>query len=250
MSAMETEPLNPPQPRRFGPSSRALAQRQALLITVKALALGALLLLALIFNPPFWWALALKWAAVAGLGWGVWRMPGSALLDPIQKRHLLLHEQALELNRDGFRRFVVFEGLKHIKAVQGRDERLLALVLHTADDSVVLRDIEGLGEVFAAVSAAKPQGVLIEAETRPVDWGEPLPWAMALGAATLLVCLTLWAAPWQKAAYVVGDGRLMLLNGCGLALWRPASRGALWHRQTPEVLVGCVLFMFGQLLLR
>jgi hypothetical protein len=237
-------------PRRFGPSARALAQRQALLLGVKALALGALLVLALIFNPPFWWAALLKWAAVLGLGWGVWQMPGAAILDPIQKRHLLLHEQAVELNRDGFRRFIVFESLKHIQAVQGRDERLISLTLHTADDSVTLRDIEGLGEVFVALSAAKPKGVLIEVEGRPVDWGEPLPWAVAAGTVVLLLCLMLWMAPWQKASYVVGDGRLMLLNGGSLALWRPASRGAIWHKQAPEVVVGCVLFMFGQLLLR
>jgi hypothetical protein len=243
-------PIVAPASRRFGPSPRALAQRQALLWAVKGLALGALVLLALIFSPPFWWAALLKWAIVLGLGWGVWQMPGTALLGPIQRRFLLLHEQALEVNRDGFRRFVVFEGIQHIQAIQGRDERLIALRLLTADDTVVLRDIEGLGEVFAALSAHKSKGVLIEVEHRPIDWGEPLAWAVALGAGALLLCLLLWLAPWQKASYVIGDGRLMLLNGGGLALWRPASRGALWHKQAPEVAVGCMLFLFGQILLR
>jgi hypothetical protein len=167
----------------------------------------------------------------------------------LHQRHLLLHENALELNRGGFRRFVVFESLQHVQLIQGRHERLVALVLHTADDSVLLRDMEGLGEVFAAVSAAKPPKVLIEVESRRVDWGEPLPWALALGAAVLVLCFFFWIAPWSRLTYARNVGRLLLLNGVTLALWRPVSRPALWYQQSPEVVVGAIFFTFGRLFL-
>jgi len=61
--------------------------------------------------------------------------------------------------------------------------------------------------------------------------------------------MLVWAAPWQKPAYLSGNGRLLVLNGTALALWRPASRGTLWQHQSPEVLIGCLFFFFGQILL-
>jgi hypothetical protein len=260
MAAMETAPDPQPspaietpvprEPRRFGASERALRQRRILVAAIKGLVLACLAVLMLIVQPPWWWAELLKWAVAVALGWGLWRMPGAALLQPLQQRHLLLHENALELNRGGFRRFVVFESLQHVQLLQGRDERLVALVLHTADDSVVLRDMDGMGEVFAAVSVAKPPSVLIEVDSRPVDWGEPLPWALALGAVVLLLCFLFWIAPWSKQAYARGIGRLLIFNGATLALWRPASRGALWPQQAPEVVLGCLFFAFGRLFLR
>jgi hypothetical protein len=68
---------------------------------------------------------------------------------------------------------------------------MIALALITADDTVLLRDLEGLGEVFAMLSQVKPQGVLIEVEEKRVDWGEPLPWmlGLAVGALGVLVLL-------------------------------------------------------------
>jgi hypothetical protein len=244
------EPLVPREPRRFGASERALQQRRLLILGVKGLALACLGVLLLIFQPPVWWAELLKWTVAAALGWGLWRMKGAALLDPLHQRHLLLHEHAIELNRAGFRRFVVFESLQHVQLIQGRDERLVALVLHTADDSVVLRDTDGLGEIFAAVSIAKPPTVFIEVVHKPVDWGEPLPWALTLGAVVLILCFLFWIAPWSKQAYAKGNGRLLVLNGAVLAFWRPSSRKALWYQQIPEVLVGGLFFLFGQLFLR
>jgi hypothetical protein len=249
----QTSPLTSPvpqEPRRFGASERALKQRRGVIAAFKGLALACLGVLLLIFQPPVWWAELLKWAVAAGLGWGLWRMKGAALLDPLKQRHLLLHEHALELQRGGFRRFVVFESLQHVQLLQGRDERLIALVLLSADDIVLLRDMDGLGEVFAAVSAAKGPKVFIEVDSKRVDWGEPLPWALALGAAALILCFLFWIAPWSKQTYARGNGRLLILNGAVLALWRPTSRGGRWLDQVPEVLVGGLLFLFGQLFLR
>lgn len=192
---MSDSPANPSfelaeGPRRFGPSARALKQRRWLLLLLKLLAFLAVGLL--------WWDLSLandldpslRLGVLALLGGSLLLIPSRPFLRPLQQRSLLLHEQALELQRGTFRRFVVFENLKHIQAWQGRDERMIALALITADDTVLLRDLEGLGEVFALLSQVKPQGVLIEVEEKRVDWGEPLPWmlGLALGALGVLAC--------------------------------------------------------------
>ena len=118
-------------------------------------------------------------------------IPSAWFLRPLMQRSLRLHEQALELQRGSFRRFVVYENLKHIQAWQGTDERMIALFLHTADDTVMLRDLEGLGEVFATLSQVKPNGVLIEVEEKRVDWGEPLPWMLGLAVGVLGVLVFL-----------------------------------------------------------
>ena len=262
MAAMETSaeiqssvPVTPAaepvaQVRHFGPSARALSQRQLLVLVVKGLTVLSLIVLLLMFQPPVWWAELLKWAIAAALAGGLWRAQGTALLTPIQQRSVLLHDQALELKRGDYRRFIVFSSLRHIQAFQGPDERMQSLLLHTDDGSLTVRDVEGLGEIFVALSAAKPQGVMIEIESRRVDWGEPLPWMLSLGAAALVIALMLWMAPWQKPAYLSGNGRLLIWNGAAIALWRPASRGSQWQRQAPEVLIGCLFFFFGQILLR
>jgi len=185
--------------RRFGPSARALAQRVLLVRVVKALVLLSLGVLLLMFQPPAWWAILLKWSIAAALAWGLWRAQGTALLLPIQQRSVILHDQALELQRGDYRRFVVFSSLRHIQAFQGPDERMQALLLHTDDGSLLVRDVEGLGEIFVALSAAKPQGVMIEIEARRVDWGEPLPWILSLGAAALLIAHAGMGRPLAKA---------------------------------------------------
>jgi len=250
MATMETTPSPvTAEPQRFGPSFRALQQRQWLLQGVKALALACLGAVLLIFQPPAWWAELLKWAVALGLGWTVWRLPGEALLAPIRQRSLVLHEQALELNRGGFRRFIVFENLKHVRLLQGRGERLIAIELHTADDSVLLRDLDGLGEVFAALSARKPASVLIEVESAPVDWGEPLPWALALASAALVLALAVWFSGLQKPEYAALVGRGLLVDGGLLALWRPAAKGLPWLHHLPEALLGCCFIFFGRVFL-
>lgn len=178
-------------PRRFGPSARALKQRRWLLLLLKLIAFFAVGLC--------WWDLSADNDVAFNLRLGVLvLLAGSLLLIPsawfvrsLLQRSLLLHGQALELQRGSFRRFVVFENLKHIQALQGSDERLIALVLHTADDTVLLRDLEGLGEVFATLSQVKPNGVLIEVEEKRVDWGEPLPWMLGLAMAALGVLVFL-----------------------------------------------------------
>lgn len=178
-------------PRRFGPSARALKQRRWLLLLLKLLAFLAAGLL--------WWelslanevALSLRLGVLVLLGGGLLLIPSRFFLRPLQQRSLQLHEHALELQRGSFRRFVVFENLKHIQAWQGTDERMIALALHTADDTVLLRDLESLGEVFATLSQVKPQGVLIEVEEKRVDWGEPLPWMLGLAILALAALVLL-----------------------------------------------------------
>lgn len=176
-----TDPIHPVPPRHFGPSRRALAQRRGLLgaCLLALLGLGT----AGLESAPadLRWGLGLGLVALA---WVLWRAGDALLLGPLRQRQLLLHDQALELRRGAFTRFVVYEALRHIKVVQGPGERLLSLTLDLDDDSVVLRDLEGLPEAFAAVAGAKPDGAVIEIDERRIDWGEPLPWALlALAAA-------------------------------------------------------------------
>jgi hypothetical protein len=174
--------------RRFGPSARALGQRRALLTAVK-LALGALAgLLAWRFWPASLGAALGLALGLLALAWGLWRWRGLAVLAPLAERELRLHAHALELRRGDFKRFVVFESLRHIRVVQApRGERLLSLRLDTDDDSLLLRDLDGLPEAFAAIAGAKPDKTLIEIDEQRVDWGEPLPWALALTAGILIL---------------------------------------------------------------
>lgn len=172
-------------PRRFGPSARALKQRRWLLLLLKLLALGSLGGLAWELSPEL--DLNLRAGLLVLIAGALFLVPSAWFLRPLASRSLLLHEQALELQRGSFRRFVVFENLRHIQAWQARDERMIALALHTADDTVLLRDLEGLGEVFATLSQVKPSGVLIEVEEKRVDWGEPWPWMLCLALAAMAV---------------------------------------------------------------
>ena len=182
-------PTRPAPPRQFGPSRRALAQRRGLL--------GACLLIPLelgilgIHPALLGLRLGLR-LGLAALAWGLWRAGDATLLGPLRQRQLLLHDQALELRRGAFTRFVVYEALRHVKVVQGPGERLLSLTLDLDDDSVVLRDLEGLPEAFAAVAGAKPDGAVIEIDERRIDWGEPLPWALLALAVAVGLGLLAW----------------------------------------------------------
>jgi hypothetical protein len=189
-------PVSPSQPapprKRFGPSPRALAQRRWLLAGAQALLLAVLILLGLGIRSHGLVLVLGQWLLLAVLGWGLWHSGRRALLQPLLERELLLHDQALELRRGAFKRFVVYSSLRHVKVVQGPGERLLSLSLDLEDDSVTLRDLDGLPEAFAAVAGAKPDSAVIEIEERRFDWGEPLPWAgLALLAGLLL---SLWLA--------------------------------------------------------
>lgn len=187
---MSNEPFIPAAAptRRFGPSRRALGQRRALVYSFKAGLWVCALLAARQFWPTAGVLVLVLTALLLALAWGLWRWQGlDVLLTPLAERELTLHAQALELRRGDFKRFVVFESLRHIRVVQvpgGR--RLISLRLELDDDSLLLRDLDGLPEAFAALVGAKPDKTLVEIDEQSVDWGEPLPWALVALAAILL----------------------------------------------------------------
>ncbi len=237
--------LAAPEPRRFGASARAFQQRRLLLRALKLLLLSCLLILAWRFQPPSLAFNAVKWALVGGLAWGLWRAQGVALLQRLAERELSLHANALELKRGDFKRFVVFESLRHIRVVQApRGERLISIRLDTDEDSLLLRDLEGLPEAFAAIAGAKPDKALIEIEEHKVDWGEPLPWALAIGGALLLLGWLI-AGALDTPALFSASGKLMLLNGLALGLWRPLGRGQAWPVVSGEAGSLLVLALLG-----
>lgn len=237
--------LTSPAPRHFGPSARALQQRSWIVLGLKGLILACLLLLAWRFQPPSLAFNALKWALVAGLAWGLWRAEGALVLKPLQDRSLSLHANALELRRGDFKRFVVFESLRHVRVVQSPGgERLLSLRLDTDDDSLLLRDFEGLPEVFAAVAGAKPERTLIEIDEQRVDLGEPLPWALGALALALLLAWVL-SGMLEPDGLRAASGRLMLANGAALSAWRPLARGQHWGAVSGELGSGLVLALLG-----
>jgi hypothetical protein len=166
-----------PQSKRFGPSARAVAQRRGILIALQALFILAGFLLARDLPP----SLGARAAVVAMVGLLLFSSRPAVMLKPLQERELSLHAAALELRRGAFKRFLVFEALRHIRVVQvPGGSRLLSLRLDTDDDSLLIRDMDGLPEVFAAVAGGKPDNAIIEIEEKKVDWGEPLPWALAV----------------------------------------------------------------------
>jgi hypothetical protein len=178
-------------PRNFGPSQRALGQRRLVLGLLRGAGMGLLLVLGLTLQPDEAASRLALWAGLAVAGGALWFWQGRRVLAPLAERRLLLHDQALELQRGVFKRFVVYEGLRHVKVVQGPQERLLSLRLDLDDDSVLLRDLEGLPEAFAAVAGAKPDSAVIEIEERRFDWGEPMPWMVLALAASLALGLAL-----------------------------------------------------------
>jgi len=184
------KPLAQP-PRNFGPSQRALGQRRLVLGLLRGAGMGLLLVLGLTLQPDEAASRLALWAGLAVAGGALWFWQGRRVLAPLAERRLLLHDQALELQRGVFKRFVVYEGLRHVKVVQGPQERLLSLRLDLDDDSVLLRDLEGLPEAFAAVAGAKPDSAVIEIEERRFDWGEPMPWMVLALAASLALGLAL-----------------------------------------------------------
>jgi hypothetical protein len=181
-----------PPPRNFGPSQRALGQRRLALGLLRGAGLGLLLVLGLVCQGEEPGPNLALWAGLAVAAVALWLWQGRQLLAPLTERRLLLHDQALELQRGAFKRFVVYEGLRHVKLVQGPDERLLSLRLDLDDDSVLLRDLEGLPEAFAAVAGSKPDSAIIEIEQRRFDWGEPAPWIVLTFGLVLL--FGLWMA--------------------------------------------------------
>jgi hypothetical protein len=228
-----------PEPLRFGSSQRALSQRRGLVWLFKGLLLSIFLILALKFQPPELWAVALKWLAFGAIVWGLWQARGRLFMDALLERELIIHANALEMRRGSFRRFLVFESLRHIKVVQSPGgERLLSIRLDTEDDSLLLRGMDGLPEAFAAIAGAKPDRTLIEIDEQRIDWGEPLPWALAAGAAVLLLGWLLLGL-WGTADVVHASGKLLLGNGILLAVWHPLSRGQTWAVRAGEL--GCLL---------
>lgn len=242
---MENAPTTPavPEPQRFGASARSLSQRRALLWALKGILLGILLILALKFQPEALWAAGLKWALAAAIAAGLWTSRGRLFLDPLLERELSIHAHALEIRRGSFRRFIVFESLRHIHVVQSPGgDRLLSIRLDTDEDSVTLHGLDGLPQAFAALAGAKPDNCLIEIDEQRVDWAEPLPWALIVGGAALVLGWLLLGA-WESSQVVHGSGRLLLGNGLGLLLWRPLSRGQRWPAIGGEV--GCALVSIG-----
>lgn len=232
-----------PAPQRFGASQRSLAQRRALLWALKGVLFLILLILALKFQPEPLWAIALKWAFFAGVSAGLWYARGRFILDPLLERELSLHAHALELRRGTFRRFIVFENLRHIHVVQSPGgERLLSVRVDTDDDSVTLHGFDGLPEAFAAIAGAKPDKTLIEIDEQRIDWAEPLPWALIAVGAMLLLGLLLVGA-WEMPQLLHASGKLLLANALGFGLWRPLGRGQHWSVQGSEL--GCLLACAG-----
>jgi hypothetical protein len=177
MTPMETQ-----APHSFGPSARALKQRRWLLLAFRLLVLAVLCLAIRQLKLASGTQALLMLGALAL----AWLPPGGRILAPLESRRVLLHSQALELQRGQFRRFIVFENIRHVHAVRGPRERMIALYLHTGDDTVAIRDVEGLAQIFTAISAAKPANVLIEMEDRRLDWGEPLAWMVIVAFGTII----------------------------------------------------------------
>ncbi|HZM02301.1 MAG TPA: hypothetical protein VFC44_04685, partial [Candidatus Saccharimonadales bacterium] len=175
--------------QRFGPSPRALAQRRALAVLVVVLIMvcaygvldGALL------NLTGW----IRWTLSILLLLALGRLFGAAIKKPLAEREVLLLPQALELRRGGFRRLVVFENIRHLHIVQNAAGRIWSLRLDLEDDSVSLRDVDGLAKIFTAAAQKRPAGVLIEVEELRVDWGEPLPWILSVLGAGIVALVAL-----------------------------------------------------------
>jgi hypothetical protein len=232
-----------PEPQRFGASQRALGQRRALLWALKGVLFGILLILSIKFQPDSLWAIALKWALFAGMSAGLWYARGRFIMDPLLERELTLHAHALELRRGSFRRFVVFENLRHIHVVQGSaGERLLSIRVDTDDDSILLHGFDGMPEAFAAIVGAKPDRTLIEIDQQRIDWAEPLPWALS-GAALALLLGGILLASWETPQVVKASGKLLLLNALAYGIWRPFSRGQHWSVRSSEI--ACLLALAG-----
>jgi hypothetical protein len=112
---------------------------------------------------------------------------------------------------------------------------------------VRLHGFDGLPEAFAAIAGAKPDRTLIEIDEQRIDWGEPLPWALAGAALALLLGWILLAA-WETPQVVKASGKLLLGNALAYGIWRPFSRGQHWSVRGSEIAGVLALAGIGYLL--
>jgi len=186
-SLEEPEPapaaLPPSGPLRLGPAPRALRQRLALLWVLAGLFLaGFLMALRTQAALPGWpW---FQGVLAFGFCSGLWGIRKAARAPSLAGREVFLSGHALEVRRGAFRRLVVFESIRHLCLLRTYSGRLVSLRLDLEDDSVTLRDVDGLARIFETAAQGRPPGDRIELQECRVDWVEPLPWmVMALLAA-------------------------------------------------------------------
>ncbi len=172
----------------FRTAEKALNERRRLYYALKGA--FALVLLAAVpvlgASKPWPWALFLAGVFV------VYRLNTARLLKGYASRTLTLQPQAMEESFSGFTRFVLFEQMEGLRVTQGRDEKILAVEIKTAQGVFVLRGFENMGSLFVALSQRRPAGVLLEVKEVRFDLDRPWPWALVvfvLGAAAALAVL-------------------------------------------------------------
>jgi len=82
---------------------------------------------------------------------------------------------------------VVVERIRNLSLTRGTGRRIVSLRLDLEDDSVTLRDLQGMESIFEAAAQGRPEKALIEVAEIHLDWGEPAPW-IVLAVGLFAVC--------------------------------------------------------------
>lgn len=234
---------------QFSPNPQALAERALLGRLLKAALFCVLMALGAAIAPDSVLLQLGKWALLLALGYGIIRIPESTWTATLTSRQAYLRDSAVELRHGDHTRILVFASLRHVKMIQSKDERVLALELHTDDDTVTLRNLTNLELLFAAISAQRPKEVMIEVEEQGrFDKDSPKAWIQAIFTSGIVLGLLL-NSNLERQGLLKLNALLMLSSGLGLAILRPLSTGSSKKWMAAEIACGALLAALGALIL-
>ncbi len=227
---------------------RALAERVLLGHLLKLALFALLMALGVVVAPDSTLLQLIKWALLLAMGYGVIKIPESTWTAALSARKATLRESAIEITHGDYTRIIVFGSLRHVKMIQAKDERVLALELHTEDDTIILRDLTNLERLFGAICAQRPKEAMIEVEESHLDKLSPKTWAIAAIVIAILCGLILNNSLDRQTTLKL-NGLLFLSSGLTLSFLRPLSQGSDKKWLALEVACGTLLALLGSLIL-
>ena len=229
-------------------SERAIRQREQLLLLIRWLAFAALLAMVWQLNVQSLSGLVLKWATFFICATFLYEFEGRELLEDFSRREVNVTPAAIELRQNLFTRFITFEELQQMRAIQDGDERILAIELRTDKGAVVLSGYEGMERMFTSLTQRKPRNVVVELEESRMNWNNPLAGFLMLSPLVVLALLPSVFVEVSVRSWWIAVAVLSTLAGLLFLAVRPFSRGRSVASLRREITVGLVFLLLGILI--